>query len=156
MFNSKGGVNDAPSTCFRKLPQARKAGRVAPIQKQNPLLPFKTLITTSWSTFAHVPAAEPSMTYWKTALRGNTVSQQRPLAVDFHRFSDLAEQNGGESCSKPRSPAARRVQPGTPLPQQPGLKVEGIVNGSTNYILTKCSKASNLTTSLPTPAPRLS
>ncbi|MBI5226272.1 homoserine dehydrogenase [Candidatus Micrarchaeota archaeon] len=89
-----------------------------------------------------LPAAEPSKTYWTAALkRGKSIvtANKGPLATDYGRMQTLANENGASILIE------ATVAGGTPVfnlarhcLQGPGLlKVEGIVNGSTNYILTR-------------------
>ncbi len=145
MLNSKGGVSNAPLKAVQDAAANQKSlDTLTQFHPQDPLnavqdLDYDVLVDLSPTV---LPAAEPSMTYWKTALeRGKHVvsANKGPLAVDFRRFSDLAEQNGARILFE------ATVAGGTPVfnlarhcLNGPGLeKVEGILNGSTNYILTK-------------------
>ncbi len=89
----------------------------------------------------NLQTAEPSCQYWKTAFeRGKSVvsANKGPLAFQYRRMKDLAAQNN----AKLRFEAT--VAGGTPVfslgrhcLQGAGLqRVEGILNGSTNFILT--------------------
>ncbi len=90
----------------------------------------------------NLETAEPSTTYWRTAFeRGCSVisANKGPLAFHYRKMTSLAEQNSASLLFE------ASVAGGTPVfslarhcLQGAGLaRVEGILNGTTNYILTK-------------------
>ncbi|HLD76311.1 MAG TPA: homoserine dehydrogenase [Candidatus Norongarragalinales archaeon] len=93
----------------------------------------------------NVETAEPSSTYWKTAIERKkhvVTANKGPLAVQYAEMTGMAEDNQVSLLME------ATVAGGTPVfnlarhcLNGPGLqRVEGIINGSTNYILTQMER----------------
>lgn len=143
--SSKGGVQKIERRLLAVL--AVKAGKLDELPdfiQMNPLeavqeWDFDALVDLSPTNLEN---AEPSTTYWTTAFeRGKSVvsANKGPLAFQYGKLNSLAEEN------KTRLLFEATVAGGTPVfsmarhcLQGAGLlRVEGILNGTTNYILTR-------------------
>ena len=111
-------------------------------------LPFSELLTSSGAhimvetTPTNVETAEPAMTHVSTALANRihvVTANKGPVALHFKKLLDLAKENGVELRYE------ATVMSGTPiidtvLHSLAGAritKLEGILNGTTNYMLTR-------------------
>ncbi|MBI2445601.1 homoserine dehydrogenase [Candidatus Micrarchaeota archaeon] len=144
IFSSKGGVSEVPLKAIQDAATGQKRLDALPeFRIQNPLeavqtLDFDVLVDLSPTNLA---TAEPSLAYWRTAFeRGKSVvtANKGPLAFQYRNMKELAEQNQAElrfeatvAGGTPVFSLARHCLAGAGL-----QRVEGILNGSTNFILT--------------------
>ena len=95
-------------------------------------------------TWVNYDNAEPAFSYIKTALENGKdviTTNKGPIAVRFNELRDVAMKNGKKILFK------GTVMAGTPsfnilklLPGAQPIRVRGIMNGTTNYILTKMTE----------------
>lgn len=106
-------------------------------------VPFDILVELTPST----PNGDPGLSHIEKAFQNKrhvVTSNKSPLVLKYHELMDRARQNGCEfrfeSTVGGVIPLFTTVQSG--LAANEILKIEGILNGTTNYILTRLSEGS--------------